>query len=77
MDDLTRVYAFKGIDEAAKAAGHWKGHGFNVVVAGPTDAIRLSNEDTGTAFWESGESADWYLVVASKASMEIIASKSQ
>ncbi len=74
MSDLTRVYAFSSIEEAAASAGYWKERGYHVAVAGPTDAIRLTKGDDSPTIWESGEEADWYLVVASKASLEIVAS---
>jgi hypothetical protein len=72
MTDLTRVTACKTKPEAAQTAGYWKGLGYHVAVTGPTDAIRLDNGE-GSIEWESGEAADWYLVVASKAALEVIA----
>lgn len=73
MSDLTRVSAFKSSDEAAYFAGKFKGMGYHVAVTGPTDAIRLANGQDDTKIWESGTEGDWYLVVASKASMSVIA----
>jgi len=75
MTDLTRVYAFKSIDEAAESSGYWKGRGYHVAVAGPTDAVRLAKGTEDPDFWESGEDADWYVVLASKASLEVVAKK--
>lgn len=72
MTDLTRVTACKTKTEAAQTAGYWKGMGYHVAVAGPTDAIRLDNGE-GVLEWESGAAADWYIVVASKASLEVLA----
>jgi hypothetical protein len=74
MTDLTRVLAFKTVSEAANAAGYWKELGYHVTVVGPTDAIKIDNGD-GATIWESGTEADWYMVIASKAKMEVIAAK--
>lgn len=75
MTDLTRVYAYKTLDDASDSAGFWKERGYHVAVCGPTDAIRLARDEGSPAVWESGEEADWYLVVASKAPLEIVAAK--
>jgi hypothetical protein len=77
MTDMTRILAFKSIDDAALEAGRWKGRGYHVALVGPTDAVRLSNGDGNPAIWESGEQADWYVVIASKAALEIIAAKTE
>ena len=75
MNDLTRVSAYRDLDQAAYWAGKYRGLGFHVVVAGPTDAVRLDNGENTPALWESGQEADWYIVLASKASLDIIANE--
>lgn len=75
MSDMTRVTAFKTLDAVAGNASYWKHAGYHVAVVGPTDAVRLANGVDDTDIWESGEESDWYLVIASKASLEIIAAK--
>lgn len=77
MTDLTRIFACKTEAAASTEAGKWTGLGYHVAVAGPTDAVRLSNGDTAPVLWESGEAADWYLVVASKASIKLIAASNE
>lgn len=77
MTDMTRVFAFKDEDGAAQAAGYWTGLGYHVAVAGPTDAIRLSNGSDPAAIWESGDEIDWILVIASKAKIELIAAATE
>lgn len=73
MTDLTRLQAFKTKAEAGAALQFWKGKGYHVAVAGPTDAVELYNGNDPTAIWQSGASADWYLVLASKAPIEVAA----
>lgn len=75
MTDLTRVYAFDSLELAAEEAGRWKALHYNVAVVGPTDAVRLDKPDDDATIWESGMEADWYLVVASKAALEVVAGK--
>lgn len=75
MTDLTRVTACKTPVEASDTAGYWKDKGYHVVVVGPTDAIELEKKE-GSVEWESGDTADWYLVLSSKAAMEVVAAGS-
>lgn len=75
MTDLTRVYAFDTLEAAATEAGRWKARQYNVALVGPTDAIRLAKLDEDPTEWESGTAADWYLVIASKAPVEVLAAK--
>ncbi|QLC25916.1 hypothetical protein HFP57_13375 [Parasphingopyxis algicola] len=72
MTDMTRVLAFRKNDDAAAAAGFWKGEGYNVAVAGPTDAIKLSDGTQPALIWESGETEDWVLVIATKKELTIL-----
>jgi hypothetical protein len=72
MTDLTRVLAYRTEQEAGNAMLYWKGLDYHVAVAGPTDAIELYNGDEDKT-WESGAESDWFLVVATKAKLEIAA----
>ena len=75
MTDLTRLFAVASLDGAAEKAGFWKGKGYHVAVAGPTDAVRLAKAEDDAVVWESGAEADWYLVLASKAPIELLAAQ--
>ena len=64
----------KTLADASNSAGYWKARNYHVAIAGPTDAVRLVKEGgTNPIDWESGEEADWYVVLASKAPIELVA----
>lgn len=75
MTDLTRIFAVRTLNEAASKSGYWKGQGYHVAVAGPTDAVRLIQGGGDVIEWESGTESDWYLVLASKSPLELVAAK--
>lgn len=77
MTDLTRLYAVTSLDAASDRAGYWKGRGYHVAVVGPTDAIQLKKADDQSSTWESGAEADWYVVLASKAPLDIVAAQAE
>ena len=74
MSDKTLLLASKTEKEAGNAMKRWKARGFNVAVAGPTDAIELFNADDHKT-WESGSESDWFIVLATKSALEIVANE--
>ena len=75
MSDMTRVLAYKTEDEAKDAIYFWQSLGYHVAVAGPTDAVQLYNGPGGgdDPIWESGPEADWYVLLVTKAKLELVA----
>lgn len=59
----TVIHIVKDATDASKRVAFLRGAGFFVTGVGPTDLIRVTGDATSELDWDSGDKADWYIVI--------------
>ena len=62
----TLIFTSKDRAIASNKADFWRGAGYSVTSIGPSDLIEITGDAAPKIVWDSGETADWYLIIGTK-----------